>query len=121
VNKHRQWLPAISDLVVIQRRSSAGIALDADDLAIVHELVDGILADQDVREKYWQSVAHRPEKDWPTKLAALVTIAETCTAEKPPNAAMFEQLANETGLSFEAIEGAYRKYLRPHNLPPSKK
>jgi hypothetical protein len=121
MNRSRQAKPAMFDLQLIKLRLAAGLHLHENDSAIVIELIDAIIGDRDPRNKYQQTMRGAPEKDWDKKFLALMTIAANTSPDNPPNDEMIERIAADTGLSFDVLKHAYRKYLLPTRVALIKK
>jgi hypothetical protein len=112
---------ALFDLQLIKLRLAARLPLDETDSATVIELIDAIIEDADPRNKYYRTVRGAPEKDWDEKFLALMAIAINTTPPKPPDDELLEKIAVDTGLSFDALKHAYRKYLLPTRVALTKK
>jgi hypothetical protein len=132
VTTHRKALPAMADLQDIKLRLEAShnlhpvgsrsrVSMSPEDCDYLIELIDAIIADRDVREKYWRTLRGAPEKDWRKKMEALWTIAVNTTPDNPPNDEFFERIAADTSLTFDVVKHAYRKHLLPRRVAIIKK
>jgi hypothetical protein len=94
------------DLRVIKARLASGAELPESDRAILTEIVDAILDDQDIRDQYWSSAY--PEKDLEKKQLAALRMG-TFIPERAPTDDMFERIAGEFGLTFDVVKRVYRE------------
>jgi hypothetical protein len=116
----RKAARSLRELLLIRERLLAGAMLDSTDTLIIVELIEGIAADRDIREKYWKTVRGAPEKDLPKKTLGLLAIAINTTPETGADDALLERIAEDSGLTFDVLKHAYRKHLLPARTAANK-
>ncbi len=111
--KGRKPSPALNDLFAIEKRLRANAPLQDADRDTLIELLEAIEEDQDPREKYWHSEPGAPMKNVEAKYGAFLEMEQyvATTGKRPPDA-MYERMAAQWGIPFDAIEQMYKKYLR---------
>ncbi len=111
----RDFLMACHSVVGVHPNDNC--TLSVQQVEVLVDALDAILDDRDIRDKYWEPLKGRPKESVSTdrlwrELLALNQI-EIDSPNKAPRPQLIEKLAAETGLSFEQIEAAYKRYLKP--------
>jgi hypothetical protein len=102
----------MGDLQLIKLRLSADLHLQADDRATLIELIDSIISDKDVRDKFWRSMRGRPEKDSLKKALALSAMFGNSMRGIEPTDKAFDEIATEFGLTFDVVKHVYQQSRR---------
>jgi hypothetical protein len=108
----RKALPAMGDLRLIKLRLSADLQLHEDDRTVLIDLIDAIIDDKDVRDKFWRSMRGRPEKDSLKKALALSAIFGNSMRGIEPTGKAFDEIATEFGLTFDVVKHVYQQSRR---------